>query len=177
MNEREQNSGPAALFKELLMYKKTVLNICLGYSRNLSDAEDLVQETYLKAYINIGSLKDDSSGRGWLFKIARNACLDHLRKLPRLRHVTLEEAGDPAALDTPEVLAADREKYVLMKTAVRRLPKKQRDIFVLKEYGDLSYREIADTLGIKEGTVMSRLNRARRAVMEDVRRKIDDNRN
>lgn len=61
------------------------------------------------------------------------------------------------------------EQLRLLKEAIQKLPKKQRDVFVMKEYGDLSYEEIAETLDIKLGTVMSRLNRARQAIKEQIK--------
>lgn len=73
----------------------------------------------------------------------------------------------------PDADAPD-ERIGLLKTAVRRLPKKMRDVFVFREYGGLAYEEIAVTLGLKKGTVMSRLNRARRRIAAAIKEKTDD---
>jgi len=148
-------------FEELLALKETVFRICLGYAKNYADAEDLTQDVYLKAHRSLNGLSNPELGREWLFAIARNACIDHRRKdrlgrlLPFLYETGRERRPDPAP-----ALERD-EKAQALKEAVRSLPEKLRAVFVLHAYGGLSYREIALSLGIKEGTVMSRLNRAR----------------
>lgn len=150
-----------------MTYREDVFRICLGFSRNPLDAEDLTQEVYLKAFRKIGSVHEPAALRAWLLRIARNTCLDHQkeRRLFRLfqRSVTSDDARENPNqhehLDT-------RERLVKLKEAVRRLPGKQKEVFVLREYGHLSYAELVETLGLKQGTVMSRLNRARRAVLD-----------
>ena len=157
------------LFEELLAFQKKVFLICLGFSRNASDAQDLAQDVYFKAYKNIHTLTDLSLAKFWLFRIARNTCLN-FRKKHRLDHISaIEITGKMKDSQSPESEMIHREQLRQLKMAVQRLPKKQRDVFVLKEYGDLSYREIAETLKIELGTVMSRLNRARQAIKARVK--------
>lgn len=162
----------AKLFQELLVYKHTVFRICLGFSKNPWEAEDLAQDTYLKAHLKLPSLKNPDVKKEWLFRIARNTCLDHVKKNNRWSRqlFQLQPEDEPVDRTTPESLADHDEQLKLLKTTIRQLPEKQREIFILKEYAHLSYQEIAASLGIKEGTVMSRLNRARRAVIEKMRR-------
>lgn len=166
------------MFEELLSFKTIVFRICLGFSRNLLEAEDLTQDVYLKAYVNLDSLRDPGVKKEWLFRIARNTCLDHVKKQARnplaLRdnHKEDNPVFHPPDHRTPESLALRDEEQAQVKAAIARLPRKQREVFVLKEYGDLSYREIAATLDIREGTVMSRLNRARQAVVKAVKQKV-----
>lgn len=155
-------------FEELMKYHKKVFLICLGFSRNAPDAQDLAQEVYLKAYKNIDTLTEIARARFWLFRIARNTCLNFLKK-HRLDQVSAFEITQQVEdSPTPESDMIYREKLFELKKAIRMLSKKQRDVFVLKEYGDLSYQEIAETLGIELGTVMSRLNRARQAIKEKI---------
>lgn len=143
---------------------ETVYKICLGFAMNPWDAQDLTQDVYLKAFRNLDSLKDNKYARDWLFRIARNTALDHGRK-HRVRQIFLAQSrGEPAETRPPEYQLDHAESLRSLKKAVRQLPKKLRDVFILREYGDLSYREIAEILGIKDGTVMSRLLRAREAV-------------
>jgi len=153
-----------ALFQEILENKKTVFWICLGYARDFIEAEELTQEVFFKAWTKIDSLRDPERHREWLFRMARNACFDHLKK-KRLRKLfqrsPLESGRDER---TPETRAVYRDELRLLKVAVRSLPRKLRDTFILRGYGDLSYREIAAVLKIKEGTVMSRLNEARERI-------------
>jgi len=157
------------VFEELMTYQKKVFLICLGFSRNASDAQDLAQEVYLKAYKNIDTLSELSIAKFWLFRIARNTCLNFQKKhrLDRISAVEMiRKVKDP---QTPEYEMIRQEQFLLLKGAIQKLPKKQRDVFILKEYGDLSYQEIAETLKIELGTVMSRLNRARQAIKEQIK--------
>ncbi|MGB8952448.1 MAG: RNA polymerase sigma factor [Candidatus Aminicenantales bacterium] len=160
----------------LMTYQEKVFLICLGFSRNSADAEDLAQEVYLKALKNIETLKDPKLSKIWLFRIARNVCLDFKKRYRRSRmsqHELVRSQMEPL---NPELQMIHSEQLRLLKGAIHQLPKKQREVFILKEYGDLSYEEIAATLHIKEGTVMSRLNRARQTVMNRMRGENHDKR-
>ena len=156
------------VFEELMAYQKKVFLICLGFCRNTSDAQDLAQEVYLKAYKNISTLEDISLSRYWLFRIARNTCLNFQKKHRLDRISAIEMIQKIKTPQTPESELIFHEQLLLLKETIHRLPRKQRDVFVMKEYGDLSYEEIAKTLDIKMGTVMSRLNRARQAIRERI---------
>lgn len=150
---------------DLLIHQELVFRICLGHSRNYAEAEDLTQEVYLKAHQKLAGLREPSLAREWLLRIARNTCLDHQKK-DRLRAVRLRLwATETAAMPGPSGTGGDPDERIgQLKSAVRRLPGKLRDIFVLREYGHLSYEELVSTMGLKKGTVMSRLNRARRKI-------------
>jgi RNA polymerase sigma-70 factor (ECF subfamily) len=152
------------IFAELMTYQKNVFLVCLGFSRNASDAQDLAQEVYLKAYANITSLKEPSLAKFWLFRIARNTCLSFQKKMRLDRKSAGELARHVQNPESPEEDVIRHEQLLELKGAIRKLPKKLKDVFVLREYGDLSYQEIAETLGIELGTVMSRLNRARASI-------------
>jgi RNA polymerase sigma-70 factor (ECF subfamily) len=157
-------AGETRVFEELMAFQKEVFLICLGFSRNASDAQDLTQEVYLKAYKNIHTLTELSLAKFWLFRIARNTCLNFCKKHRLDRISAYEIVGQNVDHQNPEFKLIHREHLSALKLAIQNLPKKQRDVFVMKEYGDLSYEEIAETLQIKQGTVMSRLNRARQAI-------------
>jgi RNA polymerase sigma-70 factor (ECF subfamily) len=167
----------ARLREQMMSYQEDVFRICLGFSRNPWDAEDLSQEVYLKAFLKIATVHKPDALRAWLLRIARNTCLDHQKKgrLFRLFQRSLTPSDVRAASDQPESVQI-RERLAELKEAVRRLPGRQREVFVLREYGHLSYAEIAETLGLKEGTVMSRLNRARSAVLDFMREANDEKR-
>ncbi|MGA2361073.1 MAG: RNA polymerase sigma factor [Candidatus Aminicenantales bacterium] len=157
------------LFEELLTNSALVFHICLGYSINLSDAEELYQDVYLKAWQDIGSVRVQNSARPWLLRIARNVCLNHLRKKRQDRRLFYDNQLPMVERDTPEMSIIRGELGLVLKGAVQSLPTRFRDVFVMREYGQLSYEEISETLGIKIGTVMSRLSRARRSVMEELK--------
>lgn len=163
--------GPA---QEIIVYREDVFRVCLGFSRNLADAEDLCQDVFLKAFARSGDLRQPSSLRIWLLRIARTTCIDYIRRTRRnpidLGHTVPDEADDGR---TPETMSEANESLGRLKGAVRGLPGKLRDVFVLREYGDLSYEDLARMLKIKQGTVMSRLSRARRAVAAAMK-EIDD---
>lgn len=163
------------LFEEMMTYKEEVFQICLGFSRNPSDAEDLAQEVYLGAYRNVGRIHSPYAVKEWLLRVTRNACLDHQKKKRIVRlfqERVFDTAADPVR-ETPSDSAERNEQLRALKRAILRLPKKLREVFVLRLYGDISYQELARTLGLKEGTVMSRLNRARQAVASSVKEELD----
>lgn len=158
------------LFEDLMKNRETVFCICLGFAKNPWDAEELAQETYLKAYKNIGTLKNKATAKEWLFRIARNTCLDHARKERWRKFIRLTGEKESVLVKNPESQLLWAEQLELLKKSIRELPDKQREVLILREYGLFSYQEIAKTLGIKEGTVMSRLKRSRQAIMDMMRR-------
>ena len=165
--------GEAITFESLLSHQEDVFRICLGFSRNYAEAEDLTQEIYLKAYRSLGTMKNPGVVKHWLFRIAKNACLDHQKTL-RLRQTLLFRwAAKPTVDEAPDTLSIN-DLLTRLKAAVRSLPPKLRETFVLREYAHLSYANIALTLGIREGSVMSRLNRARAAVSRRLKEAPDE---
>jgi RNA polymerase sigma-70 factor (ECF subfamily) len=152
-------------FRELIGYKEDVFRVCLGFSRNFADAEDLCQDAFLKAFARAGDLRQPGSLRIWLLRIARTTCLDHSRRMRRnpidLADVVPDTPDDPR---TPETVSEANESLRRLKDAVQNLPRKQREVFALREYGGQSYEDLSSILKIRPGTVMSRLNRARRAI-------------
>ncbi len=142
-----------------------------GYALSLShrqaDAEDLVQETYLRAAGAFGQLVPDSNLKNWLFAIMRNVWLNQMRhaqsgpQFVDMSNEPPEEAIGQACSDNPYdsyVASVERES---VRAAVQQLPLPYREVIVLREFEGLSYHEIADILGCPAGTVMSRLGRAR----------------
>ena len=162
------------LFNELMTHKEIVFQICLGYSKNPWDAEDLTQEVYLKAYRKTESLKDPNLKKEWLLRIAKNTCLDHGKKTSLRRFFPLNQEIVPLDAGSPEKKMVNDESLRALKNAVSQLPSKLKEAFVLREYGYLTYHEIAAVLGIKKGTVMSRINRARLAVLNRMKEEINE---
>jgi RNA polymerase sigma-70 factor (ECF subfamily) len=162
------------VFEDMMIYKDSVFRICLGFSKDPWDAEELTQEVFLKAYRKISSRDNSNLSKRWLFKVARNTCLDYVKKRRLKRLFQLKSNGPSVDDNSPEMKVVQNEQLQILKRAVSQLSKRNREVFVLKEYGHLSYEEIALTLGIKKGTVMSRLNRARQTVMNKLREVDDD---
>ena len=130
-------------------------------------AEEAAQEAFLRAWQRLGSYRPEQPFRAWIYRIAINAALDALRRDRRL--VSLEDllAAGPEeahlAEDSrgPEETVSTRQQTRQIRQAVLALPPASRSVLVLREYGGMSYSEIASTLEIPLGTVMSRLNSAR----------------
>jgi RNA polymerase sigma-70 factor (ECF subfamily) len=129
-------------------------------------AEDAAQEAFMRAWVNLPSYQPRSCLRNWLYRIAINAALDVLRRKPEERledeqvlMVTDQTAG-------PETALIEKEQVALLQQAMQSLPEAARSVLVLREYGHLSYQEIASVLDVPVGTVMSRLNYGRNRLRE-----------
>jgi RNA polymerase sigma-70 factor (ECF subfamily) len=134
---------------------------------NHAEAEDLVQETYLRAIQAMGRLRSGSNLKGWLFTILRNVWFNQLRKWRNGPPMIGIELEDVIADSIAEPSKDSHDLYVRkveaeqVRAAIQELPLDFREILLLREYEELSYREIASVLGCPVGTVMSRLGRAR----------------
>src|SRR5712672_2726974 len=151
-------------------------------TRNHPEAEDLVQETYVRAIPAMGRLREGSNTKGWLFTILRNIWLNQLRKCRNGPEMVEIEGGDDVANSIGERSKDSHDLYVRkleaeqVRAAIQELPTDFREIILLREYEDLSYQEIASVLDCPIGTVMSRLGRARvrlRALLSDTLRSSD----
>jgi RNA polymerase sigma-70 factor (ECF subfamily) len=136
-------------------------------TRNRAEAEDLVQETYVRALGAAGRLRENSNVKGWLFTILRNLWFNELRKR-RSAPAIVEMDGDDHTADSLVGNASDaheifvsNEDSDIIRSAINDLPVEFREIILLREFEELSYQEIAGVLGCPAGTVMSRLGRAR----------------
>ena len=135
-------------------------------SRNRTEAEDLVQETCVRAMQAIGRLRPDSNVKSWLFTILRNIWLNQLRQRRTASTIELE-GGDSTAELAVETSKDPHEQYVSkierdqVREAIQQLSVESREVILLREYEELSYQEIAILLDCPTGTVMSRLGRAR----------------
>ena len=136
-------------------------------SRNRTEAEDLVQETCLRALRAIERLRPDSNIKSWLFTILRNIWLNQLRQsraFPQVPDIDLGENSAIEPVDTsndPYATYISNNERERVRNAIQRLPLESREIILLREYEELSYEEIATLLDCPLGTVMSRLARAR----------------
>ncbi|WP_159706365.1 RNA polymerase sigma factor [Arthrobacter sp. 18067] len=132
---------------------------------SLTDADDVVQETLVQAWKQLDSLRDPAAVKGWLLRIVGSRSIDHLRK--RRNHVDLDDvenavdAGSRPRNKDPENNAVNSSRIEALKTALAKLPEEQRRCWVLKEFNDQSYEEIALTLNISPASVRGRLARAR----------------
>lgn len=149
---------------ELVRHLDAAYNLARWLLRNEADAEDVVQEAYLRAIRSLHTLRGTES-RPWLLGIVRNACYDWQRRTYRLPH----QEVSPEQLDaihssgpSPEAILLRKGESEAVREALDSLPPHLREVIILREFEEMSYREIAAVAGIREGTVMSRLSRARR---------------
>ncbi|MEN6619355.1 MAG: RNA polymerase sigma factor [Rikenellaceae bacterium] len=149
------------------LYKDSVFRIAIGYMHTKDEAEDIVQEVFIKSYQSLSSFKGKSEFSTWLYRITVNTCLNAINKKQRLN--IFQKSEETAARifnirsedKNPEesIVAGEKEKAV--KEAINSLPKQQRTAFTLKRYEELSQSEISEIMEISEGAVEQLLQRAR----------------
>jgi RNA polymerase sigma-70 factor, ECF subfamily len=174
--EVSQEPRIAATFDELAMpLFDQLYNFAHWLTQNRSEAEDLVQETYLKALKGFSSFQPGTNFRAWIYRILRNTFLTSRTGLKASTTMRLDEEESqeiPASCGTPESIFFDRAQEQMLQSALEELPLRFREILLLCELEEMSYQEISDALSIPMGTVMSRLSRARKALREILQRKL-----
>ena len=152
-------------------------NFAHWLTQNREEAEDLVQEAYAKALKGFASFSPGTNFRAWMYRIVRNTFLSSRSGLRAAATVPLDEEGnEEAALlalsETPESLLLARADQEMIRVALEQLPLPFREIILLCDLEEMSYREIATSLQLPLGTVMSRLSRARAAMRELLQREL-----
>jgi RNA polymerase sigma-70 factor (ECF subfamily) len=160
---------PSESFEQLSMpHFERLYNFACWLTHDRQEAEDLVQETYVKALKGFPLFQPGTNFRAWIYKILRNAFLTSRTGLKATATVQLdlesEEEALPAATETPESILLQRSDGRLVQQALEQLPVAYREVLLLCEVEEMSYQEISATLAIPMGTVMSRLSRARKAL-------------
>ena len=177
---RKAKEGYLSAFDELVLkYRKKVYAIAFRMTRNHSDADDLTQEAFLRAYQALVSYKPEFEFRTWLFRIAVNASINHLKRKGRRVEMSLDnsvglDVAASASSYNPGMGIEEKELSSKIETAIQHLPLKLKSVFLLRTFEDLSYEEIARVLNISKGTVMSRLHRAREKLQIMLREYIED---
>src|SRR5271170_4805164 len=150
-----------------LEYLDSLYGYAMVLTRNRAEAEDLVQEAYVRAMPAMNRLRSESNVKGWLFKILRNAWLNHLRKQRTAPEIAWSDVEDGSVGKIAEPSKDSYDAFVSkmegeqVRAAIQALPAKFREIILLREFEELSYDQIAGLLDCPVGTVMSRLARAR----------------
>jgi RNA polymerase sigma-70 factor (ECF subfamily) len=166
-------NGERNAFSELVcIHADGVRHVIYHMYGDLQLAEDAAQETFIRAWLYFSSYRPQTSLRNWLYRIAVNAATDMLRKEKRILPHALEDLPLKDPQPGPEALFSREERATLVQKAVLSLPDACRAVLVLREYEGLSYQEIADALEIPVGTVMSRLNYARKLLREKLEPKL-----
>ncbi len=152
-----------------------LFNFAHWLTQDRAEAEDLVQETYTKALKGFSSFQLGTNFRAWMYRILRNTFLTSRSGLKASATVPLD-ADDapelPAGPTTPESVLIEKSQHEVLQQTLEALPIHFREILLLCEVEEMSYQEIADTLSIPIGTVMSRLSRARRALRDSLQQKL-----
>ncbi len=168
---------PDAFESLMLQYQTGVYNLCYRMLGNPEDAADMTQETFLKAWKSLEGFHMSSAFSTWLYRLATNCCLDLLRSKKRKPVISLvqeDEDGEEMTFDPmdpspqPDELLIKKEERQILQEALESLDEQQRAILTLRVVKDLSYEDISAILQIKEGTVKSRLARAR----DNLRKKV-----
>jgi len=152
------------LQNELNLIRPRLYRLAYSWSHNAALADDLVQETMIKALKNIGQLRDPSLLNSWLFSILANCLRDHFRQYREMDDIDELEDYLYAHDQTPEEEHSQSQIVARVRSAVAKLPLGQRQVLTLVDLEELSYIEVAEILDIPIGTVMSRLCRARQAL-------------
>lgn len=155
---------PELVETALLPHLGSAYNLARWLTRNDHDAEDIVQEAFLRALRSLDTFVTGRDGRAWLLAIVRNCCRTWHRK--NRAHETAMPLDDDSAIaagawSDPESLLISNLNSQAIRQALEELPFEYREILILRELEELSYREVAQILEIPLGTVMSRLSRAR----------------
>lgn len=168
---RAQN-GDRNAFSELVRnHAQGVRNVIYRMCGDVHVAEDAAQETFIQAWLHLSTYRPQTSLRNWLYRIAVNAATDMLRKEKRTLPNSIEDLELTDGRPSPESLVSQQERIILVQKTVLALPEASRAVLVLREYEGLSYQEISSTLDIPIGTVMSRLNYARKLLKEKLEQK------
>ncbi len=176
--------GDVDAFEELIKdYKKMAYNIALRVLRSKEDAEDISQEALVKVFKNIGSFNMKSTFKVWLYRIVMNTCLDFKRKkniitysidkpLENDESEIMQEIPDNS--NNPDIVIQNKLESQMLYECIDMLDDDFRTVIVLRDVQGLSYRDIASILSCNEGTVKSRLNRARKKLREIITKKLQE---
>jgi len=167
---RVQQEDDESAFAQLVQrWQGPIQRLCERMTGDAHTAEDVAQETFVRVFARRKEYQAEGKFSTWLWRIALNLCYDELRRRQRrATNIFEDEGGEPAAAleaftivdSAPDNLLADRERSGLVKQALDQLPEIYRTVLVLRHYEDLKFREIAEVLGVPEGTVKSRMTEA-----------------
>jgi RNA polymerase sigma-70 factor (ECF subfamily) len=174
---KEAKKGDIKAFEKLSgQYYKKIYNIALRMTGNREDASDLAQEVLIKVYKSLKSFREESSFSTWLYRITKNLCIDELKKQNRKKAISLDEDIELKENSVKRQVESDEpgpyEQYEkseirrIMTDAIGKLTEEHRMVIILRDIQGFSYNEISKIVKCPEGTVKSRINRARQALRE-----------
>ncbi|OQW69792.1 MAG: RNA polymerase sigma factor RpoE [Proteobacteria bacterium ST_bin11] len=170
---RVQQGDKSAFDLLVIKYQHKIVHLVNRYVKDPSEAQDVAQDTFIKAYRALGDFRGDSAFYTWLYRIAINTAKNYLLSRSR-RHFDyeidvqdaeqVENAPQLKDIETPENLLMNEQIVAVIKSAIERLPEEMRIAITLREFEGMSYEEIAEAMDCPIGTVRSRIFRAREAI-------------
>ncbi len=168
---RAQRGDPEAFEQLLTPLESRVWRICWHYIGEKETASDCAQEAMLRIWRSLSGYRGDCAFESWVYRIAANCCMDFLRKKKRDQSVSMEplkeqgfDPADPSPGTEEQVVAAEEKKR--LREAITLLPEDQREALIMTQLEKVPYEEAAKLLGVSEGTVKSRVNRAKARLKE-----------
>jgi RNA polymerase sigma-70 factor (ECF subfamily) len=172
---RVQQGDKSAFDLLVIKYQHRIIQLVNRYVKDPSEAQDVAQEAFIKAYRALGNFRGDSAFYTWLYRISINTAKNYL--VSRSRRFSdyqvdvqdaeqIENAPQLKAMETPEYLLQNDEIVAAIKSAIEKLPEDMKVAIMLREFEGMSYEEIAEAMECPVGTVRSRIFRAREAIDE-----------
>ncbi len=167
---KRAKNGEVAAFEALVSaYERRVYTLAIRSTNSHEDALDITQEVFLKAYKSISSFRGDSGFSTWLYRITMNQCVDFAR---RKKNITVQSIDDDNLLQLPDTKESNQPEHSLEKSELRKeldtaldmVSQEHRAVVIMRDVVGMKYSDIAKTLEVEEGTVKSRLARARSAL-------------
>jgi RNA polymerase sigma-70 factor (ECF subfamily) len=156
-------------------YRRKVFNVAYKFVGKHEEAEDLTQDVFLKVFKSLGTFDRRANFQTWLISVSRNLCIDHYRSVRQERQA-IDHTVDPGELTPlspepgPVAAIEQQDRVVLLREALGALSAPLRAAVLMRDIQELSYQEIADKLGLPEGTVKSRINRGRNELARQIRK-------
>ncbi len=161
-------SGDERGFEELLQrYKGPLFTVILRMVGSMADSEDIFQETFSRVLSHAGDFRMEKKFSPWVYAIATNLCRDHLRRSGK-NPLPLDDETVPSPLPDPESEVSESEVRRAVSKALDALPPEQREVYLLREYGDLSFKQIAKVTGSKLNTVLGRMHLAMKRLKSEL---------
>jgi RNA polymerase sigma factor (sigma-70 family) len=172
--------GDQAAWEQIVrQHWRKVFNVAYKFVGSHEQAEDLAQEIFLKIFRSLDTFDRRANFQTWLISVSRNLCIDHYRSVRKERQtisrdVAAEDLSPAAATASPLAALENRDLAASLRQALQALPQSLRVAVLLRDLQELSYLEIAERLGLPEGTVKSRINRGRRELARQILRLRDE---
>jgi RNA polymerase sigma-70 factor (ECF subfamily) len=163
---RAAGGDPAAFQALVERHRSMVYRVAYQFAGNHFDAEDIAQEVFLKVYRSLDKFRQDAQLSSWMYRIVMNACIDHRRRQHPAAVAPFGEEAEQKLLNTPEETPGPESRAYagelgqVLESEINRLPHGQRIVFVMRHHQGLKLGEIADALGLAEGTVKRQLHAA-----------------